>query len=566
MTEEELILDVKTETWSREINEIVNYDSKELFKTDLKIQSKGFLYRLLNRIFFIYDQTNLDEYELLMNITKNENNYELNFNEYKFDETGNINTTNSAWFVLKKRKINDKANKYQLKKGDIIKIGRIYTKIKDIKYEKDFIELNKSNIINSDIISNQSKISNKANNKNNINKLILNDINNISNTEKSSTIKRNKINSLANQRNATDSNLEDKIQILSLNNNNNKNKKENHNNNNNEKITNSDMKENSNIVKSDNKTNNKICRICYLEEESPLENPLIQPCICTGSLKYIHLNCLKHWIMTKSCEKVEDSDFCYVFLFKEVQCEICKTKFPDLIKHNNKYYYLLEFSNIFKNYLILETLTIDEENNKFIYVIDLSTNQEIKIGRSILSDILLSDISVSRIHCKLSIEKNNIFIQDNDSKFGTLVLIQTPSIKMTQNLDLNIQVGRTYLNFLIFKQSKNFFSCCDVNEKSSPFFYYRQNDKQVKLNSVVTIKNDAIDINDKEESLIKNSNNDNDDNNEDIKDDNEDIKDVNEDIKDVNEDIKDNEDDNKNNDIVIDNNDDESIKIVIENE
>ena len=91
-----------------------------------------------------------------------------------------------------------------------------------------------------------------------------------------------------------------------------------------------------------------------------------------------------------------------------------------------------------------------------------------------------------------------------------------------------------------------------MNEKSSPFFYYRQNDKQVKLNSVVTIKNDAIDINDKEESLIKNSNNDNDDNNEDIKDDN--------------EDIKDNEDDNKNNDIVIDNNDDESIKIVIENE
>ena len=57
----------------------------------------------------------------------------------------------------------------------------------------------------------------------------------------------------------------------------------------------------------------------------------------------------------------------------------------------------------------------------------------------ILSDILLSDISVSRIHCKLSIEKKNIFIQDNDSKFGTLVLIQTPSIKMTQNLDLNIK-------------------------------------------------------------------------------------------------------------------------------
>jgi len=31
----------------------------------------------------------------------------------------------------------------------------------------------------------------------------------------------------------------------------------------------------------------KICRICYQEEEDD-KNPLIQPCLCSGSLKEIY--------------------------------------------------------------------------------------------------------------------------------------------------------------------------------------------------------------------------------------------------------------------------------------
>ena len=150
-----------------------------------------------------------------------------------------------------------------------------------------------------------------------------------------------------------------------------------------------------------------------------------------------------------------------------------------------------------------------------------------------MSDILLSDVSVSRIHCLLSVEKNNVFIEDNDSKFGTLVLVQTPVIKMTENLPLFIQIGRTFINFNIKLVQKNFFSCCNVNENPNTFYYYMQNDKQVKLNSVLTVKTD-FDINndeneeeaeikkekdakeksiksDKDEIVINESNNDNDD-------------------------------------------------------
>ena len=44
----------------------------------------------------------------------------------------------------------------------------------------------------------------------------------------------------------------------------------------------------------------KCCRIC-LEDEEDLSsgNPFITPCKCTGSMKYIHLKCLREWTDSK---------------------------------------------------------------------------------------------------------------------------------------------------------------------------------------------------------------------------------------------------------------------------
>ena len=117
-------MDLKSETWNKEINEIINYDSKELFNAELKIKSNGFLYRLHNRIFFMNDGTNLEHYERLLSVNKIENKYELYFNKCDFDDKGNITSNNSAWYLLKQSRMKDKYNKYRLKKGDIIKIGR----------------------------------------------------------------------------------------------------------------------------------------------------------------------------------------------------------------------------------------------------------------------------------------------------------------------------------------------------------------------------------------------------------------------------------------------------------
>lgn len=41
-----------------------------------------------------------------------------------------------------------------------------------------------------------------------------------------------------------------------------------------------------------------LCRICQMGETSSL-NPLIEPCRCTGSLQYVHQDCIKKWLRSK---------------------------------------------------------------------------------------------------------------------------------------------------------------------------------------------------------------------------------------------------------------------------
>ena len=391
--------------------------------------------------------------------------------------------------------MNEKLGKYKIHQGEIIKIGRIITRIKDIKFDT-----NKTNN-NFNTINNSRSNNNSINNSKNSNFFKLKDIDddillqkkNLNLNLNSSYYK--KMLDMANQRSATDSDFQDKIQILNLNNKS-------------QTIAKNETQKTL-TIHSKTKKKDKLCRVCYLEEEDEIENPLVQPCQCSGSCKYIHLKCLKQWINTKSCLKVDQNDFCSVFVFTESECELCKAKLPDLVNHNGKLYSLLDFSDEFKNYLILESLTLDKENNKFLYVISLDKNGDIKVGRGQLCDILLSDVSVSRVHCILTIDGKNIYIHDNDSKFGTLVLIQSPSIKLAENLPLNVQVGRTYLNFLLKKDSK-IFSCCGVSENSNYFYYHKQNERVIETNRIFTVKNemdnDSSEVEEKNSKINKNEN------------------------------------------------------------
>lgn len=53
----------------------------------------------------------------------------------------------------------------------------------------------------------------------------------------------------------------------------------------------------------------EICRICHCEAEP--DQPLISPCLCAGSLQYVHQSCLQRWIKSSDTKK----------------CELCKYEF-----------------------------------------------------------------------------------------------------------------------------------------------------------------------------------------------------------------------------------------------
>ena len=358
----------------------------------------------------------------------------------------------------------------------MIKIGKIVIRIRRIKFEK------------------QKK--NKKANINNISNNTNNDLNSSISIDKISDLKEIGTNA-----------INDNIDDISINNNFEKNicnkiKKKNKKND----VLSLNLKKNKSIeIKNiDEESNNnknsempqKLCRICYQEEEKD-DDPLIQPCLCSGSLKYIHLNCLKQWIGTRNCIKIENNEYCNIFLIKEVDCELCKSKLPDYIRHKNKLYKIIEFHTNFKNYLSFENLTLDKQKNKFIYVINLNKDKKLKVGRGHESNILLSDISVSRVHCLLNVENDSIYLEDNNSKYGTLVLIQTQKINLAENIFLNLQIGRSFINCKVKKPFK-LFGCCGITERNDSNFYFRQNEKKIGMKKILTVKTE-VDIEEENE-------------------------------------------------------------------
>ena len=72
-----------------------------------------------------------------------------------------------------------------------------------------------------------------------------------------------------------------------------------------------------------------LCRICLSEDNESL-NPLFSPCKCSGTMKYIHLDCLKEWLNSKKVTK--ENAFSRTYFWKTLECELCKTTFPNMIK------------------------------------------------------------------------------------------------------------------------------------------------------------------------------------------------------------------------------------------
>ena len=193
----------------------------------------------------------------------------------------------------------------------------------------------------------------------------------------------------------------------------------------------------------------RLCKICYSEENDRENNPLVHLCNCNGGLRFSHYMCIKRWMETKLQIKENEKKTVKSYNIKSFNCEICKTPYPFKFKLNGieKPFELIELEKpVGCDYIVLESLNQMKENCniKSIHVIQLGTD-ELIIGRGHESDIRINDISVSRSHAKLKYDMENgtILLRDLKSKFGTLILIKKPL--QIKEKKIHIQIGRTYI-------------------------------------------------------------------------------------------------------------------------
>ena len=322
---------------------------------------------------------------------------------------------------------------YEINQGDLIKLGRIYIKIREI-------------CINRKIIS-----KNPNNKKNIINRL---------NT--SYTYNCNIYNNNSNHSN----HLNNKTNIIKI-------------------------------------KNKKLCRVCYSDEKE-VDSPLISPCKCIGGLKYIHLSCLRNWIEARAILiNNESNNECLKYEINQDNCEICQEPYPDYIYNNDKenFYEIFNFIHMkFNSYIILETIPLnnnlnDENKKREIFILSFDVKDSIFIGRSHLIDMRINDITVSRYHSKIIInrEKNKYFIRDMGSKFGTGILIQNNKLKINPNFPLYIQISKCTVLISIKNFCNCFFSfftnCCNSNEENKLFKYYgKYNSEAIEIEKIFQFK------------------------------------------------------------------------------
>ena len=535
---------IKTKVWLKENIELIDYLNTETIDNLFQTKTSGVI-RRENQDTSLYSGNNLPKTN--NDLIKFERNpttgkYIINCGSWSknleklVDEPG-------IFMVYKGSVINDYHNirnkyYYKLSQGDIIKLGRVYLKVLDICINKENIKEEKnqnkiknkyrgtmlhSSSSNCMFINGQQIIkgafSPRFDGKNKKLSQILFNKNELNFSNSILTSRKQK---LKNEDNSFNIDLFAKKKIVSLPRINSTNelfffKKITHTKNKKIKSSSRDIFLEKPFIISKTKP---ACRICYGENNTD-DNPLIVPCTCKGSMKYIHYDCLKNWLNAKIEEELSDDSTeknnmeCISYNKNSICCELCKTKYPDYLIHNNIYYNILFYKPNYKEFIIFESMKVGKDKTKHYHVVTFDDRDFINIGRANECELSIAELSVSRFHCMIHKENGNIFLEDNTSKFGTLVLIQNKNMIMNEFTPLRLQVNKTFIKFKLEIPFSFSLNCCGRQNtfEGKKLDYHEQNKKGFDILSYFVIKNDNTvwgiddDNNEEEKNNIDNNNN-----------------------------------------------------------
>lgn len=99
--------------------------------------------------------------------------------------------------------------------------------------------------------------------------------------------------------------------------------------------------------------------------------------------------------------------------------------------------------------MVMESLPLEKNTSRTIHVLKFSPEkQSFNMGRGHESEVRVNDISVSRTHAIIKYKNDGIYIEDNKSKFGTLVLLKDVYDILLEYTSA-VQIGRTVVSFTV---------------------------------------------------------------------------------------------------------------------
>ena len=97
----------------------------------------------------------------------------------------------------------------------------------------------------------------------------------------------------------------------------------------------------------------------------------------------------------------------------------------------------------------MESLPLEKNTSRTIHVLGFSAEKpSFNMGRGHESEVRVNDISVSRCHAIIKYKPEGFYVEDNRSKFGTLVLLKETFALQLEHTSA-VQVGRTVVSFTV---------------------------------------------------------------------------------------------------------------------
>jgi hypothetical protein len=233
----------------------------------------------------------------------------------------------------------------------------------------------------------------------------------------------------------------------------------------------------------------KICRIC-LGTLIEKENPFISPCLCKGTMEYVHLNCLKKNIKSKLIKFDNFNDLIRIYYFSNFSCELCGMIYPKSFYLNDKKisFQIFDFNLPLTNFIFMESTSNNKKYEIAFYIFDFNKSEKISIGKENV-DLILDDNLINYYHCDIYLNKGSFYINDNNFDGGTLVNIgRNNKIYLSYSQPLFIVYKSFLYSFNLKLSFCNIFFSCLSCKKQMPI-------KKLNYNSIFHIYGKSNDNN-----------------------------------------------------------------------